>query len=124
MSPTDFPTTERKKSTFGRLASLPNKPIRTGSAITLDNTEAAMSVVSRDEEIMDEIQSSSGSSGSQKNISDFMRRYRRIQKWHVRSVLLYWICTLLMLIEGFVLLGYALSPKQVRFPDRFSHLKA
>ena len=50
--------------------------------------------------------------------------YKRLRRIHTVAVILYWICTIAMLIESFYLFLKAVSPKGLRFPARHHLLRA
>ena len=54
---------------------------------------------------------------------DFLKRYKSIQVWHVRSVLVYWVCTIAMLIECFILFIIVVTPAVLKFPEEFEYLR-
>ena len=112
---------EENKVKFGRFTLPKEKNRRSGSAVTLDRTEAAMS--DEDNEDVDEDQGSSDKRSNSDNMGDFMVKYKSIQTWHVRSVLVYWICTICMLIECFILFVIVVTPAVLRFPEEYEYLK-
>ena len=90
--------------------------------MTLDRTEAALSDEDDNEDV-DEDQGSPDKRRGSENMGDFMAKYKSIQTWHVRSVLIYWICTICMLIECFILFVIVVTPAVLRFPEEYEFLK-
>ena len=108
------------KSKFGRLT-VATQQTRTGSAITLDRTETVLSDRGDDDQ---EESTKSSEKQTTESLEEFMVKYKKIQTWHVRSVLLYWICTIAMLIECFVLFVIVVTPAVLKFPEEYEFLKA
>lgn len=43
---------------------------------------------------------------------------------HLASVVIYWICTICMLLECFILFVKAVTPSGLEFPDEYSYLRS
>ena len=52
-----------------------------------------------------------------------MENYFRIRRIHTISVSLYWVCTVVVLVESFVLFIKAVTPAGLRFPDQHKDLR-
>ena len=105
--------------------------MRGGSIVTLDRTEAAMSDEDEDQNLDfdeedDEATSTAGTakrSDSSQNLGEFMSRYKKIQTWHVRSVIAYWVVTIFMLIVCFILFVTVVTPDIFDIPNEYEFLK-
>ncbi len=52
-----------------------------------------------------------------------LKEFYRIQKIHTAGVIIYWICTVSMLIECFILFIKAVTPSGLEFPDEYEFLR-
>lgn len=55
--------------------------------------------------------------------SELFNRFNEIQKVHSIGVIIYWICTISMMIEGFFLFIKAVTPEGLDFPKEYELLR-